>query len=59
MTLITVFLAARITLGYGLLPGYQSFFLACLGELCFVGHRPTRVRKKAENASDEAARVTF
>ena len=24
-------------------PGYQRFFLACDGELCFVGHRPTPV----------------
>ena len=30
-------------------PGYQRFFLACDGELRFVGRRPTRVRLKAED----------
>ena len=43
--------------------GYQRFFLACVGELRFVGRRPTRVRPKAEDTSGEAAiknaRVTF
>ena len=33
--------------------GYERFFLACDGELRFVGRSPTRVRPKAEN------RVTF
>ena len=37
-------------------PGNQRFFLTCDGELHFVGHRPTRVRLKAE---DTAALVTF
>ena len=32
-------------------PGYQRFFLACDGELRFVGRRPTRVRPKAEDTS--------
>ena len=36
-------------------PGYQRFFLACDGELPFVGRRPTRVRPKAEGTSGEAA----
>ena len=36
-------------------PGYQRFFLACVGELRFVGRRPTRVRPKAEDTSGEAA----
>ena len=31
--------------------GYQRFFLACDGELRFVGRRPTRVRPKAEDTS--------
>ena len=35
-------------------PGYQRFFLACDGELRFVGRRPTRVRPKAEDTSGEA-----
>ena len=35
--------------------GYQRFFLACVGELLFVGRRPTRVRPKAEDTSGEAA----
>ena len=35
-------------------PGYQRFFLACDGELRFVGRRPTRVRPKAEDRSGEA-----
>ena len=30
-------------------PGYQRFFLACVGELRFVGRRPTCVRPKAED----------
>ena len=34
-------------------PGYQRFFLACDGELRFVGRRPTRVRPKAEDTSGE------
>ena len=29
-------------------PGYQRCFLACDGELRFVGRKPTRVRPKAE-----------
>ena len=33
-------------------PGYQRFFLACIGKV----HRPTRVRPKAEDMSCEAAR---
>ena len=37
-------------------PGYQRFFLACDGELRFVGRRPTRVRPKAEDTSGEATR---
>ena len=37
-------------------PGYQRFFLACVGEVRFVGRRPTRVRPKAEDMSCEAAR---
>ena len=37
-------------------PGYQRFFLACDGEFRFVGHRPTRVRPKAEDSRGEAAR---
>ena len=32
-------------------PRYQRFFLACDGELRFVGRRPTRVRLKAEDMS--------
>ena len=32
-------------------PGYQRFFLACDGELRFVGRRPSRVRPKAEDTS--------
>ena len=40
-------------------PGYQRFFLACDVELRFVGHRPTRVRPKAEDTSGEAARKKF
>ena len=32
-------------------PGYQRFFLACDGELRFVGCRQTRVRPKAEDTS--------
>ena len=39
-------------------PGYQRFFLACVGELRFVGRRATRVRLKAEDTSVEAARKT-
>ena len=35
-------------------PGYQRFFLACDGELRFVGRRTTRVRPKAEDTSCEA-----
>ena len=35
-------------------PGYQRIFLACDGELRFVGRRPTRVRPKAEDTSGEA-----
>ena len=35
-------------------PGYQRFFLACDGELRFVGRRPTSVRPKAEDTSGEA-----
>ena len=35
-------------------PGYQRFFLACDGELRFVGRGPTRVRPKAEDTSSEA-----
>ena len=35
-------------------PGYERFFLACDGELRFVGRRPTRVRPKAEDTSGEA-----
>ena len=31
-------------------PGYQRFFLACDGELRFVGRRPKRVRPKAEDS---------
>ena len=38
-------------------PGYQRFFLACDGELRFVGHRPTRVRPKAEDTRGEAFRA--
>ena len=38
-------------------PGYQGFFLACDGELRFVGRKPTRLRPKTEDASE--ARVTF
>ena len=30
-------------------PRYQRFFLACDGEHRIVGHRPTRVRPKAED----------
>ena len=37
-------------------PGYQRFFLAYVGELRFVGRRPTHVRPKAEDTSGEAAR---
>ena len=37
-------------------PGYQRFFLACIGKVRFVGRRPTRVRPKAEDMSCEAAR---
>ena len=40
-------------------PGYQRFFLACDGELRFVGRKPTRVRPKAEDTSGEAARKNF
>ena len=35
--------------------GYQRFFLACVGELRFVGRGPTRVRPRAEDTSGEAA----
>ena len=38
-------------------PGYQRFFLACDGELRFVGHRPTRVPPKAEDTRGEAFRA--
>ena len=38
-------------------PGYQRFFLACDGELRFVGRRPMRVPPKAEDTSGEAARI--
>ena len=34
-------------------PRYQRFFHACEGELRLVGHRPTRVRPKAEDTSGE------
>ena len=40
-------------------PGYHRFFLACDGELRFVGRRPTRVRSKPEDTSGEAARKNF
>ena len=43
---------------YILYPGYQRFLLPCVGELRFVGRRPTRVRLKAEDTSVEAARKT-
>ena len=33
--------------------GTRVFFLACDGELRFVGHRPTRVWPKAEDTSGE------
>ena len=36
--------------------GTRGFFLACDEELRFVGHRPTRVRPKAEDTSGQAAR---
>ena len=36
-------------------PGSPRFFLACVGELRFVGRRPTCVRPKAEATSGEAA----
>ena len=36
---------------YVRLPCYQRFFLACDGELRFVGPRPTRVGPKAEDTS--------
>ena len=36
----------------------RRFFLACVGELRFVGRRPIRVRLKAEDTSVEAARKT-
>ena len=39
-------------------PGYQRFFLACDGELRFVGRRPTRVWPKTR-AATLFARVTF
>ena len=39
-----------------ILTTYQRFFLACDGELRFVGRRPTRVRPKAEDTSGEATR---
>ena len=32
-------------------PGYQRLFLACDGELRFVGRRQKRVRPKAEDTS--------
>ena len=38
-------------------PGYQRFFLACDGELRFVGHRPTQVPPKAEDTRGEAFRA--
>ena len=43
----------------GLYPGYQRFFLACVGELRFVGRRPTRVRPKGEDTRGEAARKSL
>ena len=33
------------------MPWVPEVFLACDGELRFVGHRPTRVRPKAEDTS--------
>ena len=35
----------------------EVFFLACDGELRFVGHRPTRVRPKAEVTRGEVFRA--
>ena len=43
----------------GLYPGYQRFFLAWVGELRFVGRRPTRVRPKGEDTCGEAARKSL
>ena len=37
-----------------LYPGYERFFLPFDGELRFVGRRPTRIRRKAEDTSGES-----
>ena len=47
------FLKRRPILVY---PGYQRFFLACVGELRFVGRRPTRVRPKAGERHERRSR---
>ena len=66
-----IFQISQLKLSHDVLyPGYQRFLLACIGELCFVGHRPTGVRPKAKDTSGEDtsgeatakklfARVTF
>ena len=51
----TLFSLRVVLLQHFIYPGYQRFFLLCVGKLRFVGRRPTRVRQKAENTSDEAA----
>ena len=47
------FLKRRPILVY---PGYQGFFLACVGKLRFVGRRPTRVRLKAGERHERRSR---